>query len=121
MFRVFTSFLVALCCLKSSLGQDGVKTWQKGGGGGVKGGHMVAFNNSTAVVEDHPVGTMGMANLHRGNESQSALDRFMNKTKSVIPKGVCFDEVPTITLVRPQNGQIPAGNGVSVAWKCSID
>lgn len=70
---------------------------------------MVALNQT--VVEDHPVGTVDMVNLHRANESQSALDRFMNKTKGVIAKGVCFDEVPTITLVKPQNGQIPAGNG----------
>lgn len=73
---------------------------------------MVALNQT--VVEDHPVGSVDMMNLHRANESLSALDRFMNKTKGVIAKGVCFDEVPTITLVKPQNGQIPAGNGVSI-------
>lgn len=107
MFRTVVPLLllVALCHWETAFGQS----WQKGG---VKGGHMVALNQT--VVEDHPVGTVDMANLHRANESQSALDRFMNKTKGAIPKGVCFDEVPTITLVKPQNGMIPAGNGVSI-------
>lgn len=110
MVRILVICVAVLGCLKPSIGQEGVKTWQKGGGG-VKGGHMVALNHST-VVEDHPVGTMDMVNLHRANESQSALDRFMNKTKTAIPKGVCFEEVPTITLVKSKNGLIPAGNGV---------
>lgn len=104
MFRSLVPvILVALCCWESAFGQS----WQKGGG--VKGGHMVTLNQT--VVEDQPVGTVEMMNLHRANESRSALDVFMNKTKTVMPKGVCFEEVPTITLVKPKNGQIPAGNG----------
>ncbi|XP_001851233.2 von Willebrand factor D and EGF domain-containing protein [Culex quinquefasciatus] len=100
----YSALILAICGVAVLAQDGGVKSWRKGGS--ASHGHMVM--NQT-VVEDQPGSTM--VDLHRGNDSQSALDRFMNKTKTAIPTGVCFEEIPTISLVKPNNGLIPAGNG----------
>ncbi|XP_058452894.1 epidermal growth factor-like protein [Malaya genurostris] len=95
----------AACWMTMVFGQEGIKTWRKGGGQVVQ---MINFNQT--IVEDQPRENM-MMELQRGNESQSALDKFMNKTKNLIPTGVCFEEVPTVSLLKPNTKVIPAGNG----------
>ncbi|XP_055632768.1 fibrillin-1-like [Toxorhynchites rutilus septentrionalis] len=101
MFATLLSFLVLTSGFGAILGQDGVKTRPING---VKGAPMVM--NKT-IVEDPPGGATLMGDLHRANESQSALDKFLNTTK--VPTGICFKEVPTVSLVK--SGEIPAGNG----------
>ncbi|XP_058060592.1 epidermal growth factor-like protein [Anopheles bellator] len=90
--------------------QEGVKTWRKGG---VKGGHEPAANG-TQMVDAAELGqnqTGSMVDLHRSNESVSALDRFLNKTKAQMPAGVCFEEVPIASLLSHYHrGNVPVGN-----------
>ncbi|XP_053692598.1 fibrillin-2-like [Sabethes cyaneus] len=98
---------VVACWLAVVLAQDGIKGWRKGGGQVVQ---MISFNQTEPMKDDRPSGNM-MIDLTRGNGSQSALDKFMNKTKSQIPTGVCFEEVPTASLLHPNTKVVPAGNG----------
>ncbi|XP_059616903.1 epidermal growth factor-like protein [Phlebotomus argentipes] len=36
---------------------------------------------------------------------------FLNKTRQEMSRGICYEEVPTVTLVANPRGNIPAGNG----------
>ncbi|EAA14483.5 AGAP009762-PA [Anopheles gambiae str. PEST] len=106
--------LAFVCQFGLAPGQEGVKTaWRKGGGVQVAS-HDVTIANQSFVEMAEPgrqTNTTVMS-LQRSNESMSALDRFMNKTKGHIPAGVCFEEVPTVSLLKYNpRGDVPAGNG----------
>ncbi|GAB0098432.1 uncharacterized protein DMENIID0001_141620 [Sergentomyia squamirostris] len=47
------------------------------------------------------------------NNWRDTVDRavFINRTRQEMSRGVCFQEVPTVTLVANPKGNIPAGNG----------
>uniref|UniRef100_A0A182IK66 EGF-like domain-containing protein n=1 Tax=Anopheles atroparvus TaxID=41427 RepID=A0A182IK66_ANOAO len=112
---------VALTCqFGLAPGQEGVKTWRKGGG--VKGSHDpsgLPGNGSGVPMEAlgsvlKPGQNQTSMDLHRSNESLSAFDRFMNKTVGEIPTGVCVKEVPTVSLLKDNHrGDVPLGNGTN--------
>lgn len=76
---------------------------------GIKSGNLL--HNGTAAQHWSPPPQFGGS---AGGHNSSADAVFLNRTRTTMASGICFKEVPTVSLLRDRS-YIPAGNGVRTA------